>query len=97
MDIFNDSITINNKPVLIQNILTSKTPDFCTKPFWFVNGLEKKVKIGKKIFNAIDYLEAWCNINCFTYRSTNALDKIYIEIKKAFEDIDNYNFKLNKR
>lgn len=93
IDIFKDDVTINKNPVLIQNLLTTKTPTFCTRPFWFVNGLEKKVKIGKRIFSAIDYLEAWCNINCFTYRSTEALERIFIEIKKAFHEVDNYIFK----
>lgn len=90
--LFNDTNINETKPILVQNCLTTKTAPFCTRPTWFVNGLEKKVKIGKKIFNAIDYLEAWCNINCFTYRSTEALENIYLEIKKAFAEVDSTNF-----
>lgn len=87
-NLFGNIKAVKEEMVLYQNCLPTRVPAFCTKPTWFVNGLEKKVKIGKKIFNAVDYMEAWCNINCFTYRSNDALEKIYLDIKKAFVDIE---------
>lgn len=67
----------------------SGLPNFCTKPTWYLSGCEKKVKIGTKSFNAVDYLEAWCNINCNTYRSDYNIIKLKREIAAAFSEVNN--------
>lgn len=74
--------------VKVQGTLPIKAPAFCTQPFWYVSGVEKKVKIGTKAFNYIDYLEAYQNIDCHTFRSREALYKILKEIEKAFASIE---------
>lgn len=94
-DIFKDEKKVENEKFVYttQNFLTSQVPNFCSTPYWYMKGVEKRVKIGRKSFNAVDYLEAWCNIDCYTYRSIEALERIYLEIRKAFSEIDNYRRK----
>ena len=91
-DLFNDKET-NKSEVLIQNYLTTSAPAFAVKPHWYVNGNEKKVKVGKESFNYIDYLEAYCNIDCGTYRSYDALENIYRKIEAAYKTVEEYNKK----
>lgn len=79
-----------DKDYKVQNFLKSSAPDFCPNPYWYIQGLEKKVKIGYKSFNSIDYLEAYCNIDCGTHCNYEYLDKVYKEIQKAFEEVENY-------
>lgn len=81
-------IDVEPKEQLIQNSLTSKVPDFCTTPHWYVSGCEKKVKIGRTSFNYIDYLEAWCNFDCSTFRSQFALMAIRDKIEEAFRSVE---------
>lgn len=79
---------IQEKEDLIQNLKKSKDPGFATKPTWIMAGCEKKVKIGYTTFNVIDYLEAWCHIDCNTHRSEEVLSnirrKIQTEINNTF-------------
>ena len=77
-----------NREALIQNSLPTEAPAFCSTPFWFVNGLEKSVKIGTQIFNYIDYLEAWCSIDCNTHRKRDHLDLIRDKISLAFKKVE---------
>lgn len=81
-------IDVEPKEQLIQNSLTSNAPAFCTTPHWYMSGCEKKVKIGKMSFNYIDYLEAWCNFDCNTYRSELALRIIRDKIEEAFKSVE---------
>lgn len=86
--------------ILVQNSLPSKAPQFCPQPFWFMNGIEKSVRIGTHNFNYVDYLEAWEGFNCYTYRSYNALAEINDKIKEAFREAHEgryYNSKKNKK
>lgn len=39
-------------------------------------------------FNYIDYLEAWCNFDCNTYRSELALRVIRDKIEEAFKSVE---------
>lgn len=78
----------NDTEVLYQNLLTSKDPGFTTHPVPFINGCEKSYRIGKRTFNAIDYMEAWAGISCYTYRSEDALWKIRKEIQEAFDEME---------
>lgn len=87
LDIFNSS-NLDQSETLVQNSLPTKAPDFCTRPFWFVSGCEKKVKIGRETFNYIDYLEAWEQHDCGTYRSRDSLDKIAQKIRNAFLTVE---------
>lgn len=58
---------------------------FAKKPTWMHRGIEKVVKIGYEYFNYIDYLEAWCGIDCHTYRKEASMVKIRNEIKEALK------------
>lgn len=75
---------------LTQNSISNKCPDFTTRPTWYINGIEKCVKIGSKTFNYIDYLEAWCNFDCNTYAPREYLADIRKAIKSAFNEIETY-------
>lgn len=88
-NLFKDDYQTGYVETKVQNYLPTKAPDFCGRPFWFVNGGEKVVKIGRKCFNYMDYLEAYCNIDCGTYRSRDALEMIYRKIQEAFDTINN--------
>lgn len=77
------------KKSLIQNSIYIKAPQMTTRPTWFMNGNTKSVKIGKSIFNYIDYLEAYRGINCNTYRSQEHLITIRKQIEKALNDLNN--------
>ena len=78
--------------VLVQNSLSSSCPAFAVHPHWYIAGCEKKVKIGSKSFNYIDYLEAWCHHDCNTHRDQfTSLATIRDQIKAAFAEIDEYN------
>ena len=83
-------VSAEPKEVLVQNSLSSKVPAFCVTPRWYISGLEKKVKIGSRSFNYIDYLEAWEHLDCGTFRSRNALADIKDRIAEAFQEIDDY-------
>jgi hypothetical protein len=83
-----DSKNSEQSETLIQNSLPTRAPDFCSKPFWYVRGNEKVVKIGKEVFNYIDYLEAWANHDCGTYRSEESLIRIRQKIRDAFLSIE---------
>lgn len=86
----------SDKPKNIQNIEWSKAPDFAVNPVWFLTpSQEKCVKIGKRVFNYMDFLEGWCGIDCYTYRSSATLERIYQDIKKAFEEVDEYEASHN--
>lgn len=82
------SNSIENKEVLIQGSLKCNAPAFCARPTWYVSGCEKKVKIGSRSFNYIDYLEAWCNHDCGTHRSRDALWTIEKQIAACFKEIE---------
>lgn len=92
-DIFNTKAQY--KEELIQNSLGTTAPEFCLTPHWYVNGLEKQVKIGRKSFNYMDYCEAWLNLNCYTYRSADTLDTIYRQILAAFREVKDYKILHN--
>ncbi len=85
------------KEILVQNTLSEKVPGFCTTPHWYISGLEKKVKIGSKSFNYIDYLEAWCNFDCNTYRKKDSLIPIKEKIAAAFQEVEEYYNNTNKK
>lgn len=80
--------------VRVQNIWMNGSVGYCAKPTWFMDGCEKKIKIGSTAFNYIDYLEAQHNFDCGTHR--NRLTSL-IDIKKridaAFEEIENHKYK----
>jgi hypothetical protein len=46
----------DNEEILLQGTLSSRVPGFCSHPTWYISGIEKRVKIGSKSFNYIDYL-----------------------------------------
>lgn len=87
-DLFTDDFEAS-KAQLVQNSLPTTAPAFCNRPYWFVCGGEKKVKIGKALFNYIDYLEAWCGMDCGTYRSRDTLYDVSKKIEAAFQEIEN--------
>lgn len=87
-DLFSNDFE-SNEQQKVQNSLPTRAPAFCNRPFWYVNGGEKKVKIGKESFNYIDYLEAWCGMDCGTYRSRDTLYSLEKRIEKAFMEIEN--------
>lgn len=89
IDLFKDDEATKDRSNLVQNCLPTRAPDFCTTPFWYVCGNEKKVKVGRESFNYIDYLEAWHGMDCGTYRSRDSLDKIYLRIRDAYASIEN--------
>lgn len=77
---------------LYQNLYTyEKPPAFCPRPFFYIsNGVDvtaptKTVRIADDDYNYIDYMEAWLNLNCYTYRSRAILDKIADKIEKSFQ------------
>lgn len=76
------------KKSLIQNSIYVECPQVTTRPTWFMNGDVKSVKIGKSIFNYIDYLEAYQGISCNTYRSPDSLIPIRRQIENALREID---------
>ena len=73
--------------VIYQDSLPGSAPAFCKKPFAYVNGCKKTVRIADKDFNYIDYMEAWCGISCYTYRSDDALYKLRKQMQEAFDKI----------
>lgn len=82
-------INVNtDEEVLVQNSLTSKVPEFCGRPTWYVSGCEKKVKIGRQSFNYIDYLEAYCHHDCGTHRREPALINIRQQIQAAIDEME---------
>ena len=85
IDIFN-----NEQTVKIQNRDWDRKPEFATQPTWYIDGFEKRVKVGKRTFNCIDYLEAWCGLDQNTHRSLRALKTIESDIKKAFAEVETY-------
>lgn len=91
IDVFNEEVSRPKIDAmdLVQGILPTRAPDFCHTPVFYINGVEKMVKIGRSSFNYIDYLEAWQNIDCGTYRSRDSLREIELRIKQAFETVKN--------
>ena len=89
LDLFNSSNSEQSE-TLVQNSLPTRAPAFCSHPFWYVCGSEKRVKIGKDSFNYIDYLEAWEHHDCGTYRGEDSLAKIRQKIKDAFLSIEQH-------
>lgn len=85
-----------NEEVLVQGTLSSRVPNFCTHPTWFISGVEKRVKIGSKSFNYIDYLEAWEHHDCGTHRGWLALAKITDKIKEAFAEIEAAGYSVKR-
>ena len=86
-----------DRSALVQNSLPTEAPDFCSTPFWYINGLEKSVKIGVQSFNYIDYLEAWCHKDCYTYRPLEHLDAISSKIEQAFARANSRSETLKKK
>jgi hypothetical protein len=82
---------------LTQNSIPNRCPDFTTRPTWYINGLEKCVKIGSKTFNYIDYLEAWCSFDCNTYAPREYLTDMRKEIEAAFHEIETYTNRRRER
>lgn len=85
---FDFNFSSRSSQTKIQNSLPNTAPAFCNTPFFYVNGLEKSVKIGTKSFNYIDYLEAWRGRDCYTNRSEDALTRIRSKIKRAFQETE---------
>lgn len=73
--------------LLVQNSIPIKDPGFTKGPTWFMNGNEKSVKIGNKVFNYIDYLEAFSKIDCNTHRSEWVLRTIEKKILEAMDEV----------
>ena len=82
---------MDSEHVLVQNRWVSNKPKrpVAVTPHWFIDGCEKKVQIGRHVFNYIDYLEAWHHFDCSTHRTElNALSTIRKRIEAAFEELE---------